>query len=211
MANRNEKWKNEQGLALIVAVLITSALVAIGSFAMVMTNTELDISKNDRCSKESFYSADSADPIYSRVIGQIFFNNDPTPIPGWQMAIDTDPTNPAVSTDVGLVREVGGLNRSLAYDPDQGLGGDLASDIEAVVPVGVETEQAPDLQGSVGGRNVAVDIDWRFSKIDPGTSVLNHEGYEATGIKKESRIYFDVRSVTTTRCSTAELHQVYKY
>lgn len=75
MLNQYKKRKNEKGIALVIAILITSALVAIGSFAMVMTNTELDISKNDRFGKEAFFFTDGAGSIYTRIISNIYWNN----------------------------------------------------------------------------------------------------------------------------------------
>jgi hypothetical protein len=127
------------------------------------------------------------------------------------MDLDIDPTAPADSTDVGLVGEVMGLNRDLGDDAENGVGNELESDQEYGVAQGAEAEQRPDIQGSVGGRNLDIDIDWRANKIDPGWGVSTHNGYESTGIKKDSRVYFDVRSVGTMPRTTTQLHHVYKY
>ena len=43
-----KKWRREEGAVLVVAVFVVMALVVVGSLAAMVTNIELDISRNDR-------------------------------------------------------------------------------------------------------------------------------------------------------------------
>ena len=53
---------------MVVAVFVTLALVVVGSLATMLTNVELDISKNDRLAKEAFFVADAGNPISSKIL-----------------------------------------------------------------------------------------------------------------------------------------------
>ena len=79
MLKQNKKWKNEKGMALIVAILVTTALVSVGTLAMMMTNTEIDISKNDRFGKEAFFFTDGGNGIATKIIKDVY----------WEYEIDT--------------------------------------------------------------------------------------------------------------------------
>lgn len=205
MANQNKKWENEKGLALIIAVLITSALVAIGSFAMVMTNTELDISKNDRFSKEAFYLTDSAGSVYTNIIDTVFWFNTIDTL------IDTGTATAVVqiAVDDMIENEIYNFDRG---DPDLNDG-----------PVD-NPGNSPDITITLieGSRQkiVNVDVDWRFRHAGKGGSLLTHQGYDGVGQNKSfggSVAYFDIQangrtaSLARTRgVSTAQIQSVYR-
>jgi len=192
MLHQNKKWKSERGIALIVAVLITSALVAIGTFAMVMTNTELDISRNDRFGKEAFFITDAGGSIYTKIISDIYWDGEVTPS-----------TYTGVTVNSNLASEIFNFTTNNDRNTDS-------------------PANNPDITFDMGKESVGMDIDWRTRKIGPGSSLQTHEGYEGLGRNKSyggMRTYFDVVSVgrivpsdsnRKLGVSTAQIKSVYK-
>jgi hypothetical protein len=59
-------------------------------------------------------------------------------------------------------------------------------------------ENTPDIQTTVAGRDLNIDVDWRVRKIGPGGSVLFAMGYEGIGADRSHggvKIYYNVNSV----------------
>jgi hypothetical protein len=152
MLNQNNKWRNERGFALIVALLISTALMIVGSLAMVMTNTELDISRNDRFGKEAFFIADSGAPISTKVLREI-------------ISKEVVPNYSGFSFSNNFLNEVRNY-----YDPG------LEQDLNDKLVDG--TDNDPDIETTVSGREVSIDVDWRYRKSGAGGSLLFAMGYE---------------------------------
>jgi len=169
MLNQNKKWKNERGMALVIAVFITTALVAIGSFAMVMTNTQLDISRNDRLSKEAFFVADAGNPISTKVLEEAIF-------------MEAIPSYASFDFSNNFLNEVRNY-----YDPEQeeNLNDKLVDN----------AVNSPDIESTIVGGKVAVDVDWRHRKSGAGGSLLFAMGYEGVGVDRTRggvKVYYDI-------------------
>jgi hypothetical protein len=169
--NQNKKWKNEQGLALVIAICITSALVAIGSFAMVMTNTELDISRNDRLSKEAFFAADAGNPISTKVLEDI-------------ISQEAVPSYAGFDFSDNFLNEVRNY-----YDPEQeeNLNDQLVD----------STRDSPDIETTLFDKEISIDVDWRYRKSGAGGSLLFAMGYESVGADRSHggvKVYYDIEA-----------------
>jgi len=161
----------ESGIALVVAVLITSALVAIGSFAMVMTNTELDISRNDRFGREAFFFTDGGGAIYTKIIDDVYWNNN----------VSTERIDyPNIQIENNFLDEL--------YRPGGGYEGDGPVD---------SPDNAPDITFTDNQDILEVDVDFRFQGPGKGSSLLTHMGYEGIGINKSfggAESYYDIET-----------------
>ena len=142
--SKKTMWRREEGAVLVVAVFITLALLVLGSLASLMTDVELDIARNDRFGKEAFFIADAGLPISERVIRDTALNEGVNPS-----------DYPGISIDSNFLNEVRNY-----YEGNTSLNDK---------PVDTPTNN-PDIQTTVAGRNVAVDIDWRVKKVGPGGS-----------------------------------------
>ena len=183
-------WRKEEGAVLIVAVFITLALVVLGSLASMLTNVELDIARNDRFGKEAFFVADAGTPIITKVIKEMIFNE------------GINPSNyPGVAFETNLLNEVRNY-----FEGDSGLND---KDIDS-------PENNPDIQTTVLGKDLDVDVDWRLRKSGAGGSLLFAMGYEGIGADRSHggvKIYYDidakgeVSGSTTAKVSTVYLYQ----
>ena len=185
-----KKWGKEEGMVLIVAVFITLALVVVGSLASMLTNVELDIASNDRFGKEAFFVADAGTPISTRVLKDMILNE------------GINPSNyPGVTFETNLLNEVRNY-----YEDDTGLND---KDIDS-------PENNPDIETTVLGRELDIDVDWRLRKAGAGGSLLFAMGYEGIGADRSHggvKIYYDVKAKgkvsgnTTAKISTVYLYQ----
>ena len=81
MKRSNFSFRNENGSALIVAVLILLLCTTIGIFATNTSTIEIQISGNDRLHKITFYGADSGIYTVPKVISPIIdLKGDPYPL-----------------------------------------------------------------------------------------------------------------------------------
>ena len=73
----------------------------------------------------------------------------------------------------------------------------------------------PDIQTTVQGRNLSVDIDWRVKKVGPGGSLLFAMGYEGIGADRSHggvKFYYDIESLGEAPGNvTARTGAVYLY
>jgi Tfp pilus assembly protein PilX len=188
--HKKTMWRREEGAVLVVAVFITLALVVLGSLASLMTDVELDIARNDRFGKEAFFIADAGLPISERVIRDTALNEGVNPS-----------DYPGISIDGNFLNEVRNY-----YEGNTSLNDK---------PVDTPTNN-PDIQTTVAGRNVGVDIDWRVKKVGPGGSLLFAMGYEGIGADRSHggvKFYYDVESLgrapgnVTSRVGAVYLYQ----
>lgn len=183
------KWRKEEGAILVIAVFITLALVVVGSLASMLTNVELDIARNDRFGKEAFFVADAGTPITTKVIKEMIFNE----------GINTS-NYPGVTFETNLLNEVRNY-----YEGDTGLN-DKDTDT---------TENNPDIETTVLGEDLDVDIDWRLRKSGAGGSLLFAMGYEGIGADRSHggvKIYYDIEAKgEVSGNSTAMISTVYLY
>ena len=187
--------KKEEGAVIVVAIFIVLALVVIGSLAMMFTNIELDISRNDRLLKEAFFVADAGNPVSTKVLREMILNE----------GMD------ASKLSAGGEYEHFTLNSNFLnevrnyYSDDTGLN-DKDDD---------NTEDNPDIQTTVMDKELAIDVDWRFRKAGAGGSILFAMGYEGIGADRSHggvKIYYDVTSKgEAPRNTAAEIGAVYLY
>ena len=184
------KWRKEEGMVLVVAVFITLALVVVGSLASMLTNVELDIARNDRFGKEAFFVADAGTPIITKVIKEMILNE------------GINPSNyPGVTFETNLLNEVRNY-----FEGDTDL-----NDKDMDSP-----ENNPDVETTVLGRELDMDVDWRLRKAGAGGSLLFAMGYEGVGADRSHggvKIYYDIEAKgevsgsTTAKISTVYLYQ----
>ena len=184
------KWRKEEGMVLVVAVFITLALVVVGSLASMLTNVELDIARNDRFGKEAFFVADAGTPIITKVLKEMILNE------------GINPSNyPGVTFETNLLNEVRNY-----FEGDTDLND---KDIDS-------PENNPDIETTVLGRELDMDVDWRLRKAGAGGSLLFAMGYEGVGADRSHggvKIYYDIEAKgevsgsTTAKISTVYLYQ----
>jgi FlaG/FlaF family flagellin (archaellin) len=105
--------RDERGAVLAIALLIMIALTLIGAAALITTTMELDISRNERLAKESFYMADGGTTLSPLIIeetieGRALPNfeginlngNLYRELMGYDTENDTLNSNPDISTEV---------------------------------------------------------------------------------------------------------------
>ena len=186
----NTKWKKEEGMVLVVAVFITLALVVVGTLASMQTNVELDIAKNDRFGKEAFFIADAGTPITTKVLKEMLLNE----------GINTS-NYPGLTFDTNLLNEVRNY-----HEDDSDL-----NDKDIDTP-----DNTPDIETTVLGRELDIDVDWRLRKSGAGGSLLFAMGYEGVGADRSHggvKIYYDIEAKgevsgnTTAKISTVYLYQ----
>jgi len=185
-----KKWRKEEGMVLVVAVFITLALVVVGSLASMLTNVELDIARNDRFGKEAFFIADAGTPITTKVLKEMILNE------------GINPSNyPGVTFETNLLNEVRNY-----FEGDTDLND---KDIDS-------PENNPDIETTVLGRELDIDVDWRLRKAGAGGSLLFAMGYEGVGADRSHggvKIYYDIEAKgevsgnTTAKISTVYLYQ----
>ena len=182
-------WRREEGAILVVAVFVTLALVVVGSLATMLTNIELDISRNDRFGKEAFFVADAGCPIATKVIKDMILNE------GINLS-----DYPGFTFDDNLLNEVRNY-----YEDNPSLN-DKSTD---------STENNPDIETTISERDLMVDIDWRLRKAGAGGSLLFAMGYEGVGADRSHggvKIYYDVTTKGEAGSTiTAEVGAVYLY
>ena len=187
--------KKEEGAVIVVAIFVVMALVVIGTLAMMLTNVELDISRNDRLLKEAFFVADAGGPISTKVLREMILNE----------GID------ASKLSAGGEYEHFTLNSNFLnevrnyYASDTGL-----NDKDADT-----TESNPDIQITVMDKELAIDVDWRFRKVGAGGSILFAMGYEGIGADRSHggvKTFYDLDSRgEAPRNTRAEIGAVYLY
>ena len=183
----NTKWKKEEGMVLIVALFIAMVLVVIGSLATMQTNVELYIAKNDRFGKEAFFIADAGTPITTRVLKEMLLNE------------GINPSNyPGVTFETNLLNEVRNY-----HEGDSDL-----NDKDIDTP-----DNTPDIETTVLGRELDIDVDWRLRKAGAGGSLLFAMGYEGVGADRSHggvKIYYDINAKgKVSGNTTAKIGSVY--
>ena len=183
----NKKWNNETGAILVVTMIITIALVIVGTLASMQTNVELDISKNDRFGKEAFFVADAGCPISEKVLKDMILNE------------GVNPSNyPGITFEANLLNEVRNY-----HEDDTDLN-DKTTDTP---------ENNPDIETTVSSRELDIDVDWRLRKSGPGGSILFAMGYEGVGADRSHggvKIYYDINAKgKISENTTAKIGAVY--
>jgi hypothetical protein len=190
-----ETLRKEEGAVIVVAIFIVLALVVIGSLAMMFTNIELDISRNDRLLKEAFFVADAGNPVSTKVLREMILNEG---IDASKLSAGGEYENFTFNSN--FLNEVRNY-----YAEDTGL-----NDKDADT-----TDSNPDIQTTVVGKELAIDVDWRLRKAGAGGSVLFAMGYEGIGADRSHggvKIYYDLDSRgVAPRNTSAEIGAVYLY
>jgi hypothetical protein len=168
----DKRWTKEDGAIMVIAVFITLALVVVGSLATMLTNVELDIARNDRFGKEAFFVTDAGIPIAGKVIRDASMNEgvEPSDYPG-------------ITFDAKMLNEIRNYYAGNASENDKD--NDSPSDY-------------PDINTTLVGRDLNVDIDWRLKKVGAGGSLLFAMGYEGIGADRSHggvKFYYDIYSI----------------
>jgi hypothetical protein len=181
------KWRNEEGAIIVVAFFVVLALAVTGSLAIMLTNTELDISRNDRFGKEAFFVADAGCPITTKVLKDMILNE----------GIDeSDYEDLTFNTNL--------LNEVRNYYEDEPDLNDEDTDT---------TDNNPDIKTTIVGKELTIDVDWRLRKSGAGGPLLFAMGYESIGTNRSHggiKIYYDLDTKgKAAGNSTAEISAVY--
>ena len=98
--------RDERGAVLAIALLIMLALALIGAAAMITSTMELDIARNERLAKESFYMADGGTTLAPIIIEE---------------AIETRalPVIDGVTLNADLISELMGSSETDSPEPDK--------------------------------------------------------------------------------------------
>jgi hypothetical protein len=184
MLTHDKKWNNEKGMVLVTSMFLTMALVVIGSFTVIMTTAELDIAKNDRFGKEAFFVADSGSPISTKVLRDVIVNK-------WILGRDYEEDYEAkgiIFDPVSLFNKVSNYGNP----PD---------------------DEEPDIEATLLGSHLAIDLEWRARKSGAGSSILFAMGYEGVGVNRRHggvKMYYDIKNKSTVDETTnAEINTVY--
>jgi len=181
------KWRSEEGAVILVAIFVVLALVVTGSLAAMFTNIELDISRNDRLGKEAFFVADAGCPITTKVLKDMILNE----------GIDeSDYENFTFNTNL--------LNEVRNYYEDEPDLNDKDTDT---------TDNNPDMETTIAGKELTIDVDWRLRKSGAGGPLLFAMGYESIGANRSHggiKIYYDLDTKgKVSGNTTAEISAVY--
>ena len=193
----NRIWRKEEGAVIVVAIFVTLALVVVGSLANMLTNVELDISRNNKIAKEAFFTADAGFPIATKILNEMILNEG---IYGSDIYYTLSENNISFTDAYFFLNEVRNY-----YDPVTE--SDL-NDKKVDSP-----DYMPDIMAQVAGRDLAIDVDWRHIKSGAGGSLLFAMGYEGIGADRSHggvKIYYDIYSKGRTAGNTAaEVRAVY--
>ena len=191
------KYRNERGAVIVVAIFVVLALVVVGSLAAMVTNVELDISRNDKMGKEAFFVADSGSPISTKILGEMILNegidySDPSYYEYQEAGIFFD--------SYVFINEVRNY-----YDPE--------TEPELNDKLIDSPDNMPDITAAVSGKALDIDVDWRHRKSGAGGSLLFAMGYEGVGADRSHggvKIYYDIyaRGRVSSR-TDAEIKTVY--
>jgi len=191
------KWRKEEGTVIVVAVFVVLALVVVGSLAVMLTNIELDISRNDRFGKEAFFVADAGCPISTKIIREMILNEGVNNYTEdyYNKGINFHKDDPDL-----LLNEIRNYY-SEPYDPTKN---DWKDD---------NPDDNPDITATVSGRDLNIDVDWRYKKSGAGGSLLFAMGYEGIGADRSHggvKIYYDIHNKgKVSKNITAEIDAVY--
>lgn len=200
-----KKVRKEEGTVIVVAVFVILALVMVGSLSSMLTNIELDISRNDKMGKEAFFVADAGTPISTKILEEMILNegidySDPSYYEYQEAGIFFD--------SYIFINEVRNY-----YDPI------LEPDLNDAIAD--SPDNMPDIKATVAGRALDIDVDWRHRKSGAGGSLLFAMGYEGIGADRSHggvKIYYDIdskgelrQSWQNTSKTKAEIRAVYLY
>lgn len=190
------KWKKEEGAIIVVAVFVVLALVVIGSLAVMLTNIELNISRNDRLGKEAFFVADAGGPISTKILRDMISNE----------GIDASKFGAGGEYE-HIILDDEFLNEVRNYHKDDPGLNDKDYD-------GPEANwDYPDIETTVIDRELKIDVDWRLRKSGAGGSLLFAMGYEGIGVDRRRggvKIYYDIEAKgKVSRNTIAEVGVVY--
>ena len=192
MIEQNKKWKNEKGMVLVTAMFLTMALVVVGSFTVMMTNAELDISSNDRLGKSAFYIADAGCSISTKVLNDTLHK--------WILKRDYEEDYEA---------------KGIIFDPDLLL--EKVKDYSVLTdsPSNGNGESNSDIEAAVSNGHLAMNLEWRARRAGAGSSILFAMGYEGVGVNRRHgglKMYYDLNNKSTLNENTStEINTVYLY
>lgn len=149
---------SEQGIALIIALMLLSVLSLLGASALLTTNVEVKISGNTRVGRIAFFAADGAGQAAGGILEDCITSV------GWA---DGYGYGAGTAVDDG---DFPFEQRASATVPDDS--GDLNNDNDVT--------NAPDITFS-GGINASVDVDRGPTLPVAGSSSLTATGYEGEG------------------------------
>jgi hypothetical protein len=150
---------NEQGTAIIMALLILLVLSVIGVYAVSTSTVETNITGVERGFQEAFYTADSGEPIGLYLTKLILHNN-------YQQVSDLPPDWQAVvqsSLFTELYSYTRNMNTIYSSTPDINVSGNTSLGLPGYV-------------------QLIIDIDRLQSQLMPGGGIEFAAGYESIGM-----------------------------
>ena len=163
----SETLLEERGAIMVVALVVMSALIMMGSLAMMITVTETNISRNLRMAKEAFYVADGGYPLAVAIIEEVM-NQVPC-------------SSSRVTVDEHLPNEV------MDYYRDNVLLNDYKGD---------SPENSPDITTSFLTHTLSIDIDRTHTSVLYGGAAAFGAGGENIGVGGGAckKILFEITS-----------------
>jgi Tfp pilus assembly protein PilX len=150
------KPNEEKGFVLMTALLIMVILTLVGIGAMLNSEVEINISSNERLKKDALFAADAGTETVPVVI-RYYIKNSPENFDALSEGLE----------DIVRTDNDGFLNEIMGYSSNN----DGVSDT---------TTSNPDVQMTVAGRQVDVDIDRLYKKYIPGNELPEFGGPPAT-------------------------------
>ena len=175
---------NERGAVLVVALLIMAVMSLIGTAAITTSTIDIQISTNTRTARQAFYCADGGVEMSPKLVRTI---------------VDEGimPALPYVTLNANLLNEV------MGYATE-------AASTDAVSPAVVN----PDLQMSMGGQTVYVDIDRVGKAFMGGSGAEFGAGAEGVGagVSGGVLIFYDFDSLGTAGTNArSHVEVLYRY
>jgi hypothetical protein len=157
----------EKGAVLVISLVLTSALLMMGSLAIMLTITESNISRNHKMAKEAFYLSEAGHPLAVKVIEDLIS--------------DYKRVYPGFIIEENLGNEV------MAYYK----GDDSLNDKDSDSP-----RKFPDIKTTLLQQSVSVDIDRIHTVLLSGGSAEFASGGEGIGFGggASKKVLFEINS-----------------
>jgi hypothetical protein len=191
MKNALAKITEQDGAVLITSLLILVIMSLIGVAALLISSVDIKSSRLDRLEKSAFYAADAGVEIVPDLINYyVQFTPDGAGFPG-NLRSDLQ----------GVVRDRYFLNEIMGYESNN----DGLSD---------SPDNNPDVQLTVQGRQIDLDIDRFFTEHAGGgsaESLASYEGAGTGGVGGLAMYYRATSRATTADDTTSNVEIIYRY
>jgi hypothetical protein len=160
--NRIRPGGSEDGMALVIALMLMAMLSLLGASALLTTNTEIKISGNTQVGRTAFFTADGAGQASGGIIADCISDV------GWPDSYNYGP---------GVTVNDGNFPFEAKNEDDDG---DPTTDDRANLPPAVSPSLAADIMFD-SPLSASVDVDQGPTVPVAGSSVVASAGYEGAG------------------------------